>query len=286
MKKIISISRKTDIPANHYLWLQEQLKNKSVSVVNPYNLQKRIVDLSPDDTHSLVLWSKDFKNVVDNPGLLNEYNLYFQYTITGYSKFLEPNVPAYEESIETLKRMLERYKPEQFNIRFDPIILTKSKGEVNPTPNKPGLARLNAFERLCKDLNEIGMQNCRVTTSYISLYGTVASNLKRLGVDFVPINDEIKIAFIKRMIEIAKANGRENIYTCSNPLFEGIDGIKKGACIDGELLSNLFGKCTKANDAGQRKECGCVKSIDIGDYTMKCKHGCKYCYSGAVILNK
>ena len=74
--------------------------------------------------------------------------------------------------------MLKKYRPEQFNIRFDPIIIS-TKGEINPTPKKPGLARLIAFENLCKDLKAIGMDNCRLTTSYISMYGKVERNIKR-----------------------------------------------------------------------------------------------------------
>ena len=51
-----------------------------------------MVNLSPERVHSICLWSKSFANVLKNPGHLSLYNLYFQFTITGYSKFLEPNV--------------------------------------------------------------------------------------------------------------------------------------------------------------------------------------------------
>ena len=108
----------------------------------------------PEDIHSIVLWSKNFYNVLKNPKYLNDYNLFFQYTITHYNKNFEPYVPNYEDTLKTLDGLMKKYRPEQFNIRFDPIIIS-TMGEVNPTPHKPGLARLQAFEQLCKDLRII-----------------------------------------------------------------------------------------------------------------------------------
>jgi len=90
--EIISCSRRTDIPAFYYDWLQECLKNKYAVVKNPYNKSTYMVDLSCEKVHSICLWSKSFANVLKDPKYLSLYNLYFQFTITGYSKFLEPNV--------------------------------------------------------------------------------------------------------------------------------------------------------------------------------------------------
>jgi 2-iminoacetate synthase ThiH len=49
--------------------------------------------------------------------------------------------------------------------------------------------------------------------------------------------------------------------------------------IDDNLIDNLFN--TNLNikkDKNQRKECGCVQSVDIGVYNT-CSHGCTYCYA-------
>ncbi len=283
VKTVISASRRTDIPAFFYGWLQEVLAKEMVEVPNPmFPDKKYTIDLSTSNVHSIVLWSKDFKNVLMNPMHLNKYNLYFQYTVNNFSKFLEPNVPDYKTTLETLKGLQGKYAPEQFNIRFDPVIIS-TKGENTPTYDMPEKARLIAFEQLCKDLKALGMENCRVTTSYLSMYGHVKDKIGKSGLDLIHLDEKKQIILFVQMAEIAQKYGI-SLYACASPVLEKVKGINKGHCIDGELLQKLFGgKVKKSKDNGQRKTCGCTYSRDIGVYSkdvngMKCMHGCKYCY--------
>jgi hypothetical protein len=281
-KTVISASRRTDIPTFFYNWLQDALEKGSVQLPNPvFRTKTYTVDLKPENVHSIVLWSKNFKNVLEHPMHLENYNLYFQYTINGYSRALEPNVPEYGETMNVLCGLLKKYRPGQFNIRFDPIILS-TKGENNPTPEFPEQARLAVFKKLCGDLRILGIN--RVTTSYLALYGHVKSSLDKCGVDIVHYNEEEQLAFFGQMVEIADKYGI-SVYSCACPVLEQVEGMKKGRCIDGELLEQLFGgRVKKGKDTGQRPACGCSPSRDIGIYAsgpggMKCLHGCKYCYS-------
>lgn len=283
VKTVISASRRTDIPAFFYEWLQDTLAKGFVEVPNPmFPSKKYTIDLRPTSVHSIVLWSKDFKNVLRNPMNLNEYNLYFQYTINNYSKFLEPNVPSYKETLYTLDGLLKKYMPEQFNIRFDPVIIS-TKGEISPTLNMPERARINAFEQLCMNLRSLGMGNCRVTTSYISMYGHIRDKIGKGGLDIIHFNEDEQISFFTQMAEIAQKYDI-SLYSCASPILEKVKGINRGHCIDGELLEKLFGgKVKKSKDRGQRETCGCTYSREIGIYSrningMKCLHGCKYCY--------
>jgi hypothetical protein len=279
LKTVISASRRTDLPACHYAWLQQVLAAGRAEIVNPrFRDRTYSVDLRPEAVHSLVLWSKNFANVLADPGQLNNYNLYFQYTINNYNKLLEPNSPPYAETLRTLDGLLRRYRPEQFNVRFDPVIIT-TKGERQPTPADPSAARLAAFDRLCRDLAALGMQNCRLTVSYIALYKPVERNLSRLGVDWLPLAPDGQVDLARRLVAIADRYGL-TLYSCACPLFAQAAGFNRGSCIDGRLLQDLFGpKTSKAMDTGQRPACGCTRSVDIGSYDQPCLFTCSYCYA-------
>lgn len=279
MKSIISASRRTDLPAFYYDWLQSVLDKGQAEVANPRFTHKTYwVDLRPENVHSLVLWSKDFQNVVKNPACLDNYHLYFQYSINNYSRVLEPKVPGYRETLQVLGQMLAKYRPEQFNIRFDPVIISTA-GETSISSDFAGLTRLKRFAELCRDLAVLGMHGCRLTTSYIALYKHVAKRLQERDIDLRHPEGSMLSAFFAKMVEIAEKHGFR-LYSCSSPLLENVPGLEKGGCIDGRLLESLFGgRVSKAKDSGQRVACGCTRSTDIGGYRQKCGFDCLYCYA-------
>lgn len=300
IRKIISASRRTDIPAFYWAWMKKCIELGYAETVNPYNLQISKVDITTENI--IVFWSKNYANFVKNNDFLKDFDLYFQFTINNYSKVLEPNVLPKSETIKQVDFIANKYSPEHLNIRFDPIILTTDcTGELFNTMPKYGAARLMAFEDLCKDLNATGVH--RVTTSFVSLYGHVKERLNRVGIPFKELNEQDQISFIERMVEIADKYNIQ-IYTCSSPLIQNVKGVKMGHCIDQEVLESLFNcKVTSSKDAGQRPACGCVTSRDIGgtydvkktsgmseehiqklrELDKKCHHNCIYCYGN---LNK
>lgn len=275
MKDIISCSRRTDIPAFYYDKLQGWLKDKSITCVNPYYPEKEyVVDLSPEQIHSIVLWSKDFSKVADNPGYLSLYNLFFQYTITLYGSYIEPKVPTFNQTCKTLEKLINQYNSRQFNIRFDPIFFADF---ITSTYN----SRLLLFHKLCRTLNDLGYDKSTITTSYISMYGPVKKRLGNTELEMIDCSQEDKIKFFEELWLISRSYGYD-LYACANDDLTNIAGIKKAHCIDKDILTELFGKCTTSKDSGQRKSCGCVKSKDIGGY-LTCNHGCVYCYANPLI---
>lgn len=273
MKDIISCSRRTDIPWWYYGWLQDTLKAGSVDLMNTYSNEPYTVNLDPENVHSIVLWSKNYYNVLKDPGILSEYNLYFQYTVNGYTKDLEPHTPNIFVALKRMERLAETYSPEQINWRFDPIILSRD-GERKPS-DKVGRARLEMFRAWCKNFSGFGIKRC--TISFLDVYDKVAGRLKDF--DYVKITEEQTLAFTREMVNIAGEHGIQ-LYSCSSPIIEGVEGVERGQCVDGAILTELFGeRATKAKDQGQRKACGCSKSKDIGQYTQQCSGNCLYCYA-------
>jgi hypothetical protein len=62
-----------------------------------------------------------------------------------------------------------------------------------------------------------------------------------------------------------------------------VPGIGPAACIDARRLEDVAAgwglpRTIKARAKGNRPDCGCHESRDIGEYDS-CPHGCAYCYA-------
>lgn len=72
---ILSVSRRTDIPAFYTEWFFNRLKEGYVLVRNPMNYhQVSRITLSPDVIDCIVFWTKDPTKILDKLDLLDEYN--------------------------------------------------------------------------------------------------------------------------------------------------------------------------------------------------------------------
>ncbi|MDY6838141.1 MAG: DUF1848 domain-containing protein [Thermodesulfobacteriota bacterium] len=271
MKRIISVSRRTDIPAFYSDWFLNRLKAGFVGYVNPFAGDKRyIVSLKPEDVICFVLWSKNFQpfleplKVIDAMG----YGSLFHFTITGLPKAFEPNLVETETAVKTLKQLSQRYSPKHLIWRYDPIIMSDL---TNAT------FHLKNFQRLAARL-EGSVERCFF--SYVQMYGKVKRNFERLeaekGVHVMDPDDETKKALANELAEIAKDYGIEMHACCGDFLMN--EKIKKARCVDGDLIRELFPHDVNLKVRPTRKGCGCTESRDIGTYDT-CAHGCVYCYA-------
>jgi hypothetical protein len=266
---IISASRRTDIPAYYSEWFLNRLKEKFVYVRNPMNMrQVSEINLNPELVDCIVFWSKNPKTMIDklksNSTPLKDYCYYFQFTLNPYGPDVEARLPSKTEIIETFKRLSDMIGPQKVIWRYDPILIN-SKYSTAYHVDKFG-----KFAFALKGYTE------KVTFSFIDFYKKIAENIKLL--EIVEISTEEKNVIAKNFSEIAR-DSNISIDTCA----EGIDlsgyGITHARCIDDRLISKITGYDLHIEkDKNQRLECGCVKSIDIGEYNS-CSNGCVYCYA-------
>lgn len=262
---IISVSRRTDIPAFYSEWFFNRLKEGFVYVVNPMNpKQVSKIELNPNVVDCFVFWTKNATPMLDRLDELKEYKYYFQYTITGYKTDVEQGILDKREVIDTFKKLSRTIGKEKVILRYDPIFLNKEYTIDY---------HCRAFKNLCTELKGY-TKKCVI--SFIDLYKKTEINTKSLHIIDMNIDDIKEIA--SRFSKIASENDIK-IETCSEEYELEEFGINKGKCIDDKIISQIIGyEVNATKDDTQRTVCGCIKSIDIGQYNT-CKHHCLYCYA-------
>lgn len=264
---IISASRRTDIPAFYSEWFYNRLKEGFVYVINPFN-RKQVskLELNNKTVDCFVFWTKDPEPMIDNLGILDKkgFNYYFQFTITAYQKDIEVGLRKKNDIVNTFRKLSQTIGKDKVIWRYDPIL-------INDIYTKE--YHYKWFEVFCKKL--MGYTK-KCVISFLDLYAKTKKNTKELGLQEIKKQDMYEIADM--LSQIARKYDIK-IETCS----EGIDltafGVKKGKCIDDRLLSKILDVPLEIKkDDTQREVCGCVKSIDIGQYNT-CQHHCVYCYA-------
>lgn len=259
---IISASRRTDIPALYPEWFLNRLRAGEVLVPNPYNRKKiSRIELTPDTVDCIAFWTKNPEPMLPYLKEIDEmgYHYYFQMTITDYEEDIEPGVPSFAEAMATFLLLSERLGKEKMDWRFDPILLT-DKYTIS--------YHLEKFEMMCEWLHKAA-DRCMI--SFVDAYKKCP---------YLEMEQEDMTELAKGIGKIARKY-QLPVYTCSEKIDLSAYGIRKGACVDKYKIRDLIGyKLDLKKDNGQRKECGCVESIDVGMYDT-CIHGCRYCYAVA-----
>jgi hypothetical protein len=262
---IISVSRRTDIPAFYHEWFYNRLAAGFALTRNPMNpAQIRRVELNPEEVDCFVFWSKNPRPFMQNLKRLNSYKCYFQFTLTPYDHDLEPGLPEKNDLIETFRALSAEIGAEKIVWRYDPIIFT-SRYDLQYHAER--------FDWLC---SQLGGFTERCIISFYDHYNFIRRNLN--GIDILPA-DSARIREIARIF--AETAGKHGLTIESCAESENLEefGIAHGRCIDDRLINRICGRDLHLKrDHGQRPLCGCVKSVDIGAYST-CLHGCRYCYA-------
>ncbi|HVP36683.1 MAG TPA: DUF1848 family protein [Terriglobales bacterium] len=256
LKKIISASRRVDLLTFY-----------------PDYLMKRLDEIGKESIHTLVIWTKNPRNILENKNLRKSLKsvdqIYFLLTVTGLGGTpLEPEVPAPEQVLKTLSDLADfSGSPLRIALRYDPLIDVIYDKDIH-------LSNINSniFQNVLNSAYAIGIK--RIITSYVTVYLKVKRRLDKYNFQIVdhPLN-EIK-NFIQEEMTPQVEKHQMQISTCVLP------EITQKGCIDGDLLAELHPQkepCSTVRDKTQRESCHCTKSVDIGMW-FPCNHNCIYCY--------
>jgi hypothetical protein len=272
---IISASRRTDIPAFYARWFINRIRAGYCTVPNPFN-RKQItrVSLLPEDVDLLVFWTRNPKPLFTYLDELDQrgYNYYFQHTLLGYPREIEPQSPPRTTAIKTFQELTDRVGSDRVIWRYDPIVFSQLTGARYHTENYAQIAAA------------LKNYTHRSVISVMDMYAKFRKRIDQLnqdGLGIIEYDGSPSQRFDDLMSVIVRAaheNGMQ-IQSCAEDLDLTIYGIQPGKCIDDEYITATFGlEVDHRKDPGQRKACGCVASKDIGMYDS-CLFGCPYCYA-------
>lgn len=271
---IISASYKTDIPTFYGEWFMNRLRGGYCKMVNPYNRKAVRVSLVRPYVDGFVFWTKNlgpfFKHLpeVKKRG----FPFVIQYTINGYPRTLECSVVDAAKSVENFQRAAKEYGSRTCVWRYDTIVISSET---------PIDFHLHNFQRLAEQLQG---STDEVVISFVQLYQKTLRNMEWAAKEFSfswrdPSLEE-KRELATQLVGIAESHGMQ-LSVCSQRTYL-VPGAADAHCVDARRLEEISGGKINAALKGNREECGCFASRDIGEYDT-CPHGCVYCYA---VLNR
>ena len=153
---ILSVSRRSDIPAFYAEWFIRRVRAGYCLVPNPfYPQQVTQISLAPQDVEVIVFWTRNPRPLFPYLAELDErgYRYYFQYTLLNNPRAIDPKVPAMATAIQTFRELAERIGPQKVIWRYDPIVFTQLTDEA---------FHRQSYERIAQSLQgQIGRASCR-----------------------------------------------------------------------------------------------------------------------------
>ncbi len=270
---VISVSRRTDIPALYSEWFINRVRAGFARYRNPFSGAMYEVSLKPEDVIAFVFWSRNYASLLPYLPELDElgYGACFHYTLTDFGPPLEPFAPSTAQVIEAFHHLARRYSPAHVIWRFDPLIYSHTMSNDY---------FIKKFTYLAQRLHG-ATERCYI--SFVDLYRKLEKPFKALaqqGFEFYEPLLEEKIELVSQLVKIGRQHGMR-IYACCEPEILQVSGVEQAHCVDSELLRHLFPeKFQPLKPSPTRKGCGCFASRDIGAYDT-CIHGCVYCYANS-----
>ena len=209
---ILSVSRRTDIPAFYGDWFINRLKEGFLYVRNPMNIhQVSKIQLSPDKIECIVFWTKNpSEDFINNLKVIDElgYRYYFQFSVTSYDKSVEVNIPKKAILMDRFIRLSNIIGKEKVIWRYDPIFFNE---HYNFDYHKKW------FEYIAEKL-ETHTEKCVI--SFLDYYSKIRSRLILNGIP--EVQEQQMQEFLKRTSGVPVENSmlidREKIMELNDEL--------------------------------------------------------------------
>jgi hypothetical protein len=271
----LSASRATDVPACRLEWFLEALRQGGCAWRNPFNGTQTWVSF--EAARVIVFWSKNFAPLLTHLPLVEARGLapFFQFTVNDYeAEGFEPRLPPLERRIATFRELSARYGRERVVWRFDPLLLSER------------LAPDALLRRIAALGDRLHPFTSKLVFSFadIAAYSRVARRCAAAGAGIREFLPSERLAFAQDLAPHLARWGLEAATCCEADDLLPL-GIRHSACIDAQaflrlgLLTPEEAKAVSKKDSGQRRDCRCTLSKDIGAYRT-CTQGCVYCYAG------
>lgn len=169
--RVISVSRRTDIPAFYTEWFMNRVRAGFCHWMNPFGGQVYRVSLRPEDCLALVFWTRNARPLMVHIEELGErgFRFYFQYTVNEYPIEIDAHAPPARAAVAAFRHVADALGPDLVMWRYDPIAF----GSATAVDY-----HLERFASLSAAL-EGSTRRCYV--SFLDPYGKTERNLRRLA---------------------------------------------------------------------------------------------------------
>ncbi|MBI3128583.1 MAG: DUF1848 domain-containing protein, partial [Candidatus Tectomicrobia bacterium] len=223
--QIISVSRRTDVPAFHAPWFLKRLEEGFAEYRNPFSGKRHRVSLAPGDVRAFVFWTRNPAPLLPHLDAVEaRAPFYFLYTVNAYPESLERAVPPLAQAVRTFHKLAERAGPGRVRWRYDPIYLSR---ETDAAFHRRNFARV---------ADALAGATGECIASFADMYGKVRRNAARLPEGLRPEEGtlEERKALLDELAEMAAERGMRLLACCEDALVGGPAG--KARCVDPDLL--------------------------------------------------
>ncbi len=234
----------------------------------------------------IVFWTKNIGPFLEHLAEVRErgYPFVVQHTINCYPAALELRVVAYKRAIGHMHRLRADFGPHVAIWRYDPIIVSSITSVAWHRKRFALLAR------------ELEGTTDEVVISFAQIYQKTARNMSAAAQQHHFTWDEHR-----KLLEDTDDTGARDLALelagtardhgmrltiCSQPRFLVPGLLEDAHCVEAARLARVAeawglppgALCAIGKQKGNRKECACSASRDIGEYDT-CPHDCVYCYA-------